>query len=187
MFMFGLFEIVTALTEVGGVDTNCVNDTGTTPLIWAARAGHEAVARLLLGQEDASPDRLDNHGQTPTSWAAVNGHAVVVRLPLGREEVNPDRPDDHGRTPNSWAAEGRNEAVVETLLERGEVNPDRPITMTKRQSCGPLNEHEGVVEVLLEREDVSPNRLGNRGQVQISWALGIDMRKQYATARDRKR
>ena len=67
MSMFGLVEIVRALTEVGGVDTNCVDDTGATLLRSAAKAEHKAVARLLLGQEDTSPDRLDNHGQTPTS------------------------------------------------------------------------------------------------------------------------
>ena len=61
-----------------------------TPLIWAARYGHEEVVRLLLREKDIRPDRPDEeYGRTALSWAAGNGHEGVVRLFLRPKFVNP--------------------------------------------------------------------------------------------------
>jgi len=61
-----------------------------TPLIWAARYGHEEVVGLLLRKKHIQPDQQDaNYERTALSWAAGNGHERVVRLFLGPEFVNP--------------------------------------------------------------------------------------------------
>jgi len=169
--MLGLVEIVRALIEIDGVDPDCVDDTGATPLMWAARNGHEVAAKLLLRREGVSLDRSDDHGQTPISQAAENGHEEIVRLLLGQEEVNPDRPDSGwGRTPISWAAKNGHVAVVKMLLER-EVDPDRPDHHGQTPiSCAAENGHGAVVSVLLQREEVNPDRPDNYGQTPLWWA-----------------
>lgn len=57
-------------------------DAGITPLIWAARRGHEVV-ELLLGREDVNLHFLDNsYDKTPLLWAAKNGTRQCEELGL---------------------------------------------------------------------------------------------------------
>jgi len=43
--LFGLVEVARALIEVGGIDINCMDDTGSTPLIWAVFPTGQADGR----------------------------------------------------------------------------------------------------------------------------------------------
>jgi len=54
------------------VDINSKNENGTTPLIWAATNGHEAVARLLLERGNFNTNSSGEYGMTPLQWAAIN-------------------------------------------------------------------------------------------------------------------
>ena len=84
---------------------------GLTPLMWAARQGHEEVVKLLLQEKHTRPDVRDKeYGRTALAWAAEGGHEGVVRLFLGPLFVNP------GSIPLRWGL----------LFGRKYVNPDRP-------------------------------------------------------------
>ena len=61
--------------------------------------GHEGVVKILLRQEQVSPNEPDIRGQTPLSHAACYAREGVAKILLGREDVNPTRPDDLGGTP----------------------------------------------------------------------------------------
>ena len=194
---FGIAKLVIDLIKTKREDVNQMGSVGLTPLIWAARCGHEEVVKLLLQQKQTQPDMPDTHyGRTALSWAAGSGHEGVVRLLLasryndpgcmgcrwgkrpqvmsllfGKKYVNPDRPDGGGRTPLSRAAENGYDGVVKLLLGREEVSPDNP------DSCGltPLSwaaksGQAGVVELLLGCEEVSPDKPDDRGQTPLSWA-----------------
>jgi len=154
---------------------------GMTPLIWAARYGHEQVVRLLLGNEHIQLDQQDvSSGRTALSWAAGNGHEGVVRLFLGPRYVdsrrtgrrwgkaaravgvligvryaNPDIPDTaNGRTPLSWAAGNGHEGIVALLLGRKDVNPHSSSKSLRTPlSWAAANGHEGIVKLLLVRGD----------------------------------
>jgi len=144
---------------------------GETPLVWAAKCGHDGVVKLLLGREDVTPDRQDNNGQTPLSWAAENGHDGVVKLLLEQEDVTPDRQDNDGRTPLLWAAENGYDGVVKLLLEQGDVSPDRPDSKGKTPlSWTAKNGHAGIVKLLLEQEDINPDRPDNDCLTPLGWA-----------------
>jgi len=146
---------------------------GETPLVWAAKGGHDEVVKLLVGREEVSPDRSDNDGRTPLMWAAKNGHDGVVKLQLEREDVYPNRPDNDSRTPLLWAAKNGHDGVVKLLLGREDVCPNR----SDNDGRTPLwlatkNGHDGVAKLLLEREDISSNRLDNNGQTLLTSATG---------------
>jgi ankyrin repeat protein len=49
------------------------DEFGRTPLLWAAKEGHEAVVRLLAKRDDVAVDSKDDYGQTPLLWAAREG------------------------------------------------------------------------------------------------------------------
>jgi len=50
--------------------------------------------KILLQQEEVTPDKPDNGGETPLSHGASHGHEGVVKILLQQEEVNPDMPDN---------------------------------------------------------------------------------------------
>ncbi|HEY0169502.1 MAG TPA: ankyrin repeat domain-containing protein [Pyrinomonadaceae bacterium] len=63
----------------GKADVNGRDEQGDTPLIEAARAGHdEVVQALLVAKADTSAK--NDAGQTALAVAALGGHNEVVRL-----------------------------------------------------------------------------------------------------------
>ena len=62
---FGIVEVVAGLVEMEGCDINQVDRGGSTPLVWAARNGHEGVVKILLSRDDVNPDKPDNSSETP--------------------------------------------------------------------------------------------------------------------------
>jgi len=170
--LFGIVEVVAGLVEMECYGINEEDFSGSGPLAWAARNGHEEAVKVLLGREEANPDKTDRWGLTPLSFAAQNGHEGVVKILLGREEVNPDkRADRSGLTPLSFAARNGHEGVVKILLEREEVNPDKPDNDGRTPlSDAARNGYEGVVKILLEREEVNPDKPNNNSLTPLSYA-----------------
>jgi len=165
---FGIVEIVTFLVEVGDYDINKLDDTWATPLMWAARNGHEGVVKMLLKRDDVSPDEPNWYDETPLFWAAANGHEGVAKLLLDRDNVSPDKPHKYGQTPLWHAASNGHEGVVKLLLGRDDVNPNKPDV----DGVTPLwyaawNGHEGVVKLLLGRDDINPDQPDDNGQTAL--------------------
>jgi len=147
------------------------DDGGQTPLLWAAKEGHDGAVKLLLGRKDVSPDRPDNGGGTPLSWAALNGHDGVVKQLLEQEDVIPDRADNYGQTPFSWAACNGHDGVVKLLLELEGVGSSRPDNFGQTPlSWAARNGHDVVVKLLLEQGDIGPDKPDNYGRSPLLWA-----------------
>jgi len=192
---FGIPEVANTLIDMNRWDVNLRDSLGMTPLIWAARYGHEEVVGLLLRKNNIRPEQRDVvYFRTGLSWAAGNGHEGVVNLFLGpgfvnpgsivrrwgsarrlagllfgRRYVNPDSLCSASQTPLSWAARNGHEGIVKLLLERNDVNPDIP---DKLQGQTPLswaarNGHEGIVKLLLERKEVDPDSSSKFGQTPL--------------------
>ena len=52
---------------------------GATPLYFAAKKGHEAVARALI-EAGADISMVTVNGRTPLYTAAHNGHTAIVQI-----------------------------------------------------------------------------------------------------------
>ena len=156
--LFGIDEIVASLVEAEDCDINKKDISNNTPLVWAARNGHEGTVKILLGRDDINPDQQNFLGQTPLHYAAKNGYEGVVKILLGRDDVNPDNRGSFGQTPLNCAAENGHEGVVKILLGRRDVDPNQPDMWSQTPlQIAAMNGHEGVVKILLERDDVNPN------------------------------
>jgi len=166
--LFGLVGIVTGLIEVEGCDINQRDCVYNTPLVWAARNGHERVVEILLKRDDVSPNKPGNYGETPLWNAAMNGHEGAVKMLLERDEVSPNKPDKDGRTPLWCAAFNGHGGTVKILLDRDEVNPDKPDNDGQTPLwCAALNGHDGAVKTLLERDEVNPDKLNIHGRTPL--------------------
>ena len=121
-----------------------------TPLMWAARNGHEATVKLLLETSKVDADAKDEYSQTPLSWAARNGHEAVVKLLLETGKVDADwEVETYGRTPLSWAARNGHEAIVKLLLETGNVDADSKDKDGRTPLlCAVRNGHGAIVKLL---------------------------------------
>jgi ankyrin repeat protein len=72
-------DTVRALLNSPNVDVNAIDEHGNTPLIEAARFGHdEVVAALLLAHAD--PSIKNDEGKTALMLAAEGRHDETVRV-----------------------------------------------------------------------------------------------------------
>jgi len=167
-FFFGIVEVVVALIETKCFDINEGGFWGYTPLVWAARKGHEDVVKIILDCEEVNPDKPDNLGETPLSHAAGAGEVEVVKILLGQEEVNPDEVCDEGETPLMRAVWGGHKEVVEILLNQEGVNPNKQSSLGETPlSFAAYNGSEGMVETLLARGEVDPDIPDDEGQTPL--------------------
>ncbi|RYO92854.1 hypothetical protein DL763_004579 [Monosporascus cannonballus] len=172
----GEVEIARLLLAMGEMDLVDVKDTdGRTPLWWAAKNGHEAVAKLLLDTGKVDPDVKDNHGQTPLLSATEREYEAVVKLLLDTGKVHPDVKDKDGWTPLSLAVRKGYEVVVKLLLGTGKVDPDSKTTLRYYIGRTPLSiaaqkGREGIVKLLLDTGNVNGGSMGTDGRTPLSWA-----------------
>ena len=153
------------------INPNGADEHGRTPILLAAKDGHEGVVKLLLGRKDVKPHMPDKRGRTPLWWAAAMGHGGVVGLLSEREGISPNMPDKGGLTPFLWAAEWGHDEVVKLLLGREGVNPDMPGKGGRTPlSLAAAKGHDRVVKLLLGQEDVNPDMPDDYGRTPLSWA-----------------
>jgi ankyrin repeat protein len=75
----GNADTVRALLASPNVDVNGIDDHGNTPLIQAARFGHdEVVTALLIAKADAKAK--NDEGKTALMLAAEGGHDETIRV-----------------------------------------------------------------------------------------------------------
>eukprot|EP00752_Nemacystus_decipiens_P008811 g7863.t1 len=105
-------------------DTDALDDAGETPLMKAARLGHQRVAEVLL---EAGADvnvlgkPLDNasgrsYGCAALHYAAGGGHPGIVKILL-EHGADANAQDDRGDTPLHYAAHAGLGEIVSTLLD----------------------------------------------------------------------
>jgi ankyrin repeat protein len=89
----------------------------TTPLHWAAEAGHLEVARVLLSYK-ADASAAAPGGITPLHYAMHHDQAEMVKLLLAAG-AKIDRKNDSGETPLYRAVVLRKQSIARILLEGG--------------------------------------------------------------------
>ena len=71
--------MVRSLVSTPGADVNATDERGSTPLLEAARYGHDDVTRVLIAA-GADVKAKDNEGNTALTLAVRGNHDEVVRI-----------------------------------------------------------------------------------------------------------
>jgi len=75
----GNTDMVKSLVSSPGADVNATNERGSTPLLEAARYGHDDICRVLIAA-GANLKAKDNDGKTALMLAVQNNHDDVLRI-----------------------------------------------------------------------------------------------------------
>jgi ankyrin repeat protein len=171
----GIYSSVIAILSSlhsSSIFLNSKDDSGTTPLSYAAAQGHEKIVKLLLEREGIEINSEDSLGQTALSSAAQNGHERTVEILLEREGIEINSEDRWGRAVLSHAAQSGNKRTVEILLEREgiEINSEDRHGQTPL-SCAAQFGNKRMVELLLEREGIEINSKDKKGRTPLLHAV----------------
>ena len=105
-----------------GLDIECRNSEGDTPLIWASIYGQSEVVDLLL-KHGANPDVESNlYCIIPLIKASARGYKEIVDLLL-KHGANPNIKDKYGETSIYMASRYGYKDIVDLLLKYG-ANPN---------------------------------------------------------------
>ena len=75
----GNTDMVKSLLSAPGVDVNGKDEHGSTPVLEAARYGHDQICRILIAS-GANLKAKDRDGKTALMLAVENNHEDVVRV-----------------------------------------------------------------------------------------------------------
>ncbi|KAL4930896.1 ankyrin repeat domain-containing protein [Aspergillus undulatus] len=151
----------TAANSMGaGPYTELRNITRETPLMIAARRGHQRVLKHLISfadqgielearNEGVDLEAEDEEAKTPLILAALNYHHGTVKLLL-EHGAAVDTKDLYGRTALTWAAEHGELDTVDLLLEKGSLVDSRTVNQSTPLILAASRGHDTVVKRLLE-------------------------------------
>ncbi|RDA85708.1 hypothetical protein CP532_0719 [Ophiocordyceps camponoti-leonardi (nom. inval.)] len=106
------------LLATKGIQVNCRDNQGQTPLMQAAEWGNSTMTKLLLSrhEHDLNVNARDLEGCTALILAAANERAAIVKLLCASESIDVNLQDRNGDTALSHAAAHGDVTVVELLL-----------------------------------------------------------------------
>ena len=113
----GRDEMVSSLLRKGAYK-DVLDNTGTTPLLWATAAGHLSAVETLLAAGANLNLRSREDDFSALHLAAGNGYHGIVSALL-RSGADADVVDPNGDTALMWAAGNGHVGVVEVLLTGG--------------------------------------------------------------------
>ncbi|KAI0966455.1 ankyrin [Xylaria arbuscula] len=120
---FGLTDTVSNLLATG-VDVNVEDCLQTTPLMYAAQAGHADIVNLLL-HSDADPSRVCRRGRTALHRACERGYTAVVKEIVSSSRSIAINAIDGGLasySPLMWAIYIENNEIMMHLLTRDDID-----------------------------------------------------------------
>ncbi|KAG2412890.1 hypothetical protein HFD88_010447 [Aspergillus terreus] len=157
--------------SLGDIVVHSADNLGLTPLIYAARGGHERIINMLLGRDGFQNYLKDNDGRTVLLHASEGGHVAAVRIFLTRTKIGPDIQDKDGKTPLLLASMNGHEEVARALLAYGaEVETSTKFDETPLWVAA-LNGHEGVVRLLLPHNPSKLDWTDRTGRTLLHWAV----------------
>ncbi|EEA21918.1 hypothetical protein TMatcc_008655 [Talaromyces marneffei ATCC 18224] len=166
-------EAIVKLLLDAKADVNKRSIDGATPLIAAAKAGHEGIVRLLIETGKVGYDMRDANSCTALFYAVSCGYEDIVERLLETGKVDVNIGDFHCRLPLSYAAEMGYEGIVRLLLETGKVKAYYGGTVVvggTPLACAIKGGYVGIVKMLMDTGEPVMHIPDQNGQTALSLA-----------------
>lgn len=150
-----------------GADANQRTSDGWTPIIMAAKEGHQDIIMdLMMADAEVNPPGREEPGFLPSHTAlrgaAINGRAGCVRMLL-ENEADPNQCSSDNKTPLMGAAMNGHAEVVELLLANGALPMPKNTFGETARMLAEARGHSGVADTIRRREAASLSGPGSRG------------------------
>jgi ankyrin repeat protein len=116
-------KMVELLLSSEGIEADCKDNCGRTPLLNAAKYGTPKIVKMLLDR-GADPNHRDSHGQTALVLAVEASRFESMRVLLSLPITNPLVQGSTGITAVGLAARDGQVDMVRFFIERPDIDPD---------------------------------------------------------------
>ncbi|VUC29092.1 unnamed protein product [Clonostachys rosea] len=178
---FGLGQYVSRLLEKNDIGVDSVEERGDTAMLYASKAGHANVVKVLLARGADADKPSESDGLKPLHGAAKNNHGEVVSILLAsgvslltektKQDPDSDPLDDGtaGMTPLEYAAKGGQEDAIGAFLPYIKDAQTASRALAWAACCG----HPNCVKRILSHELVNVNaRVGGDTPLFIAGESG---------------
>ena len=115
---FGLRPIVEVLLKGNGIDLNPRDESGDTPLGWAAYHGDLETVKLVAEQDDIDVNAGDT---TPLYWAAKENHLEIVKVLVEKDGTDLNRKSG-GSNALDYAMMARHLEIAKLLINKDSID-----------------------------------------------------------------
>ncbi|TFK16824.1 ankyrin [Coprinopsis marcescibilis] len=165
----GRTPLMMAVKRIEGVDYNCVDALGRTPLMMAVKSGHDDIVALLLEFNGIKIDARDNEGKTALAHAISNHQVKVFEALLKVDSISAEYTTSEGMSFVMLAAESGNATRIRSVLQLAQFDINARDTIHGRTALAfaVASRSYDAVEALLEVEGVDVHCVDKQGMTLL--------------------
>lgn len=164
-------KLISSLIKLDNKAVNLPDNSGNTPLIYAAQKGLVNNIKLLLANGAKVDYRNPATGLCALSAAAAEDQSAAIRLLVRTGKADVNLPDLSGRTPIFYAVEQDKADALRTLISLGaDVNAQDNNGVTPLMRASAKNRQD-CVNILLKQKNINTNLKDFQGRTAITYSV----------------
>lgn len=164
-------KLISSLIKLDNKAVNLPDNSGNTPLIYAAQKGLVNNMKLLLANGAKVDYRNPATGLCALSAAAAEDQSAAIRLLARTGKADVNLPDLSGRTPIFYAVEQNKADALRTLISLGaDVNAQDNNGVTPLMRASAKNRQD-CVEILLKQKNINADLKDFQGRTAITYSV----------------
>ena len=167
-------QLIANLIKLDKTAVNLPDNSGNTPLIYAAQKGLDDNLKVLLSNGADVNYRNPATGLSAISAAAAEGNSSAIRLLVRTGKADVNIADLSGRTPIFYAVEQNQEDALRTLLLLGadpNAQDNQGGTALMRASA---KGRQNCVDVLLRQKNIKVNTKDFQDRTALTYSVYAD-------------
>lgn len=164
-------KLIASLIKQDNKAVNLPDNSGNTPLIYAAQKGLDGNIKQLLANGANTNYRNPATGLSALAAAAAEGHSSTLRLLVRTGKADVNLPDLSGRAPIFYAMERNQEDALRTLLTLG-ANPNVQdnVGVTPLMRAAAKNQ-KTIVQILLKQKGTNVETQDLQGRTALIYSV----------------
>ena len=166
--------LIANLIKLDKTAVNLPDNSGNTPMIYAAQKGLDDNLKVLLSNGADVNYRNPATGLSAISAAAAEGNSSAIRLLVRTGKADVNIADLSGRTPIFYAVEQNQEDALRTLLLLGadpNAQDNQGVTALMRASA---KGRQNCVDVLLRQKNIKVNTKDFQDRTALTYSVYAD-------------